>query len=193
MITFLFPSIFIIIIGLMFFSLIILKNKINKLYFFYGIVFSIYTASVISLTMFPFPYQKKLINDVIRENYGETNNLIPFKTILYAFSTPINREGIIHLIGNIFLFIPLGFMLLIFFDKVKVGKVIFIGFLCSLTIETVQFLLGLYIGYNYRSSDIDDVILNTLGSIVGILVFKIFKKSLIKNELLKVIKSLKYD
>lgn len=185
MITFLFPSIFIIIIGLLFFSLMILKNIINKLYFFYGIVFSIYTASVISLTMFPFPYQKELINDVIRENYGKTNNLIPFKTILYAFSTPINREGIIHLIGNIVLFIPLGFMLLIFFDKVKVGKVIFIGFLCRLTIEIMQFLLGLYIGYNYRSSDIDDVFLNTFGCVIGILLFKILKKSLIKNELLQ--------
>ncbi|WP_234125059.1 VanZ family protein [Clostridium hydrogenum] len=40
----------------------------------------------------------------------------------------------------------------------------------SVSIETIQFFVR-YIG-EFRSSDIDDVILNTIGAFIGIVVFK---------------------
>ncbi|WP_214770852.1 VanZ family protein [Exiguobacterium sp. s133] len=185
MVTFLFPSILIIIIGAVFFSIKLKKDKISKLYFFYGIVFSVYIASLISLTLFPFPYQQELINDVIEENYGEVNNFTPFKAFVESFSTPINREALTHLVQNILLFLPLGFILPIFFVRIKKISIVFIGFMVSLTIETLQLLGGLYIGYNYRSFDVDDLILNTLGTAVGVLMFIILSKFLRKADLLE--------
>lgn len=185
MVTFLFPSILIIIIGIVFFGIKLRKNKINKLYFFYGIVFSVYIASLISLTFFPFPYQKELINDVIEENFGEVNNFKPFKAFVESFSTPINREALTHLVQNILLFVPLGFILLIFFEGIKNRKIIFIGFMVSLTIETLQLIAGFYIGYTYRSFDVDDLILNTLGTAVGMLIFKLCNNFLRKADLLE--------
>lgn len=41
----------------------------------------------------------------------------------------------------------------------------------------MQFIIGMLIGYNYRSVDIDDVILNTVGGLISVLVIDyIFKK-----------------
>jgi len=39
-----------------------------------------------------------------------------------------------------------------------------------------RFLLGLLLGYAYRSADIDDLILNTIGTFIGYLLFKIIYK-----------------
>lgn len=58
------------------------------------------------------------------------------------------------------------------------------GFGISLTIELIQFVCGLFIGYNYRSFDVDDLILNTLGTIIGLLLYKLFYGVLKKYELL---------
>ncbi|MBR8644771.1 VanZ family protein [[Brevibacterium] frigoritolerans] len=82
------------------------------------------------------------------------------------------------------LFIPLGFALPILFSKIKIKHIILIGFLTSLTIEVVQAIAGYFIGYNYRSFDIDDLIMNSFGTIIGLLIFKVLFKFLKNNQLL---------
>lgn len=57
------------------------------------------------------------------------------------------------------------------------GIVLF--FVC---IELVQFIIGLLIGYNYRCVDIDDVILNSLGGIIILLVFERIIKRVKKRK-----------
>ena len=49
--------------------------------------------------------------------------------------------------------------------------------LFPLVIESLQFIIGFAIGYNYRSVDIDDFILNALGGYLGILFSKLFFKN----------------
>ena len=49
--------------------------------------------------------------------------------------------------------------------------------LFPLVIELLQFIIGFAIGYNYRSVDIDDFILNALGGYLGILFSKLFFKN----------------
>jgi len=76
----------------------------------------------------------------------------------------IIRAGIPRFIylffGNIVWFVPFGFYLS-FVKKSSVLKAILFGFLLSLFIETTQYILGTGI------SEIDDLILNTFGSLVG--------------------------
>ena len=54
--------------------------------------------------------------------------------------------------------------------------------LFSVCIELVQFIIGLLIGYNYRCVDIDDVILNSLGGIIILLIFERIIKQVKKRK-----------
>ena len=62
------------------------------------------------------------------------------------------------------IFIPFGFIVSLILDSPKVNKPLIITFITSLTIELVQMFIG-------RSFDIDDIILNCIGGIVGWLLF----------------------
>lgn len=87
-------------------------------------------------------------------------NLIPFS----------NEIDLIGYFLNIVLFIPLGFLVqLICKDMNKLKNIFGIGLGFSLLIELSQLL-------NYRATDIDDLILNTIGAIVGFALYKIFNK-----------------
>lgn len=64
------------------------------------------------------------------------------------------------LAGNIVMFMPLGFFPGLLWRKWTWWKALLVGFCTSFTIEFVQFFIG-------RSTDIDDVILNTTGAVLG--------------------------
>ncbi len=66
-----------------------------------------------------------------------------------------------NLLGNIIMFIPLGFYAKYASPKMKIQTLFFMGIACSFCIELAQFALGTGV------SDIDDIILNTLGVILG--------------------------
>jgi glycopeptide antibiotics resistance protein len=76
-----------------------------------------------------------------------------------------------NLFGNILMFIPLGLFLPWLYRK-GFGQVVLIGCSMSASIELIQYL-NMFAGYN-RYVDIDDVILNTLGAIIGYWIFKKF-------------------
>ena len=80
--------------------------------------------------------------------------------------------SILNLIGNISMFIPVGFSLPFCFQKLdSIKKVVFVGIIISLFIEISQLVL-----YE-RSTDIDDLILNTIGVFIGtFFYFLIFNK-----------------
>ena len=72
------------------------------------------------------------------------------------------------MIPNIIIFIPLGIFIPIVFIKLrKVYKTALILFLVTFSIEFFQYFIG-------RLSDIDDIITNLLGGIIGYGIFKVF-------------------
>lgn len=107
--------------------------------------------------------------EVLRQN----SNIIPFKnTIEYITgSDRFNMDIIINnTLGNILIFLPLGIFLPLLFKRYsRFSKVIVASIVISFSIETLQLVLKI------GQFDIDDVILNTLGSILGFLLFKIIK------------------
>ena len=113
-----------------------------------------------------------------------SNNFIPFKEIL-RYSSISNPLFIRNVIGNIILFVPFGFLMSDLINA-KSGKINFIvisilTLITSLSIETIQMYIG-------RSFDIDDILLNYVGSILGYLLFKIINKTFGKaNSILKLI------
>lgn len=86
-------------------------------------------------------------------------NLIPF---VYLFDYPVFKEALLNLIGNTTMFIPLGIIWPIVFRKLDAPwKVISAGVGFSLCIEILQ------LPFYDRVSDIDDLILNSLGYVIG--------------------------
>ena len=89
--------------------------------------------------------------------------LTPFEEI----SRALNRRSywlLFMLLGNIIMFMPLGFFPALLWRRWRWWKSLLAGFCTSASIEFIQFFIG-------RSTDIDDVILNTTGALAGFWVF----------------------
>ena len=114
-------------------------------------------------------------------------NIVPIKETINTFmhSETGMRNSLRNLIGNILVFMPLGFFMPLLFDKFNnLKKVLKVGCLSSLATELSQ----LFVGGNV--CDIDDVIYNTLGALTGFICYKTFetiiKKVNLKNKLDKI-------
>lgn len=114
-------------------------------------------------------------------------NVVPIKETINTFmhSETGMRNSLRNVIGNILVFMPLGFFIPLLFEKFNnLKKVLKVGCLSSLAIELSQ----LFVGSNV--CDIDDVIYNTLGALAGFICYKTFetiiKKVNLKNKLDKI-------
>ena len=120
-------------------------------------VFAIYIMIVLKLTVF-------------RKNvyYPERQlNLTLFLDLIRTF----NKMGpVVFLrlfLGNIGWFVPFGFLLPLCTSKGNMRKTVLLGIAFSLTIEIAQFVL------NKGVAELDDVILNTLGTAAGYYLYRI--------------------
>ena len=103
-------------------------------------------------------------------------NLIPF-----GDSMIVNGKiDVKEIIENIFIFIPLGIYISILKSEWTFTKRAGTSFLTSLLLEVVQFIFAV------GSSDITDLIGNTLGGVIGIGIFYGFSK-LFKDKTIKII------
>lgn len=132
---------------------------------------------VVRFTFFPFSKVngniQPLIFDFVRM-FNFRINLIPFINLL---DYEIKREMLTNIIGNTIMFMPLGVVWPIVFKELNTHKkVIAAGVGCSLIIEILQLLC-----YD-RVTDIDDLILNSLGFIAGYLIYLLVKKSKKNNN-----------
>jgi len=135
-------------------------------------IFVYYLTGVVSFTGVP------SIMDIVYNSYGiitpkglnippDEINLIPFRWI---------SEGVRTYIENMLLFIPLGFMLPCIWKKYKVlWKTALSGITVSLIIELSQL-------FNRRITDIDDLLMNTLGALIGWAIFRLLKVHLSKLQ-----------
>ena len=101
-------------------------------------------------------------------------NLIPF---VHLFDYQIKSEAVLNFVGNTLMFVPVGIVFPVVYKKLDTHiKVIATGIGFSLTIEILQ------LPFYDRVSDIDDLILNSLGYILGYLIYLGVKS--IKNKLI---------
>ena len=104
-------------------------------------------------------------------------NLIPLKSIkLYLTTKDQDVNPLTNLLGNIVGFVPLGFLLPLLFIKLRSFiRTIAIVFSIRLGFETFQLVTDL--GY----FDVDDLLLNTIGGMIGYLAFALVKKMKLLN------------
>lgn len=81
-----------------------------------------------------------------------------------------------NILGNIAVFIPFGMYLQVLLKNKAFIKSLFIVAITTVAIELIQFVFAL------GSADIDDVILNALGGVIGILFYKLLVKLLGNRE-----------
>jgi len=80
------------------------------------------------------------------------------------------RIGSTQVVGNLVMLLPLGIYIPLLFPKLSgFFRVFIICLLVSISIELMQLIT------NVRSTDIDDVILNTSGAVVGYIIYKFLR------------------
>jgi len=95
-------------------------------------------------------------------------NLVPLK---YLLDYLIVGEAVLNTVGNFAMFIPIGMVWPLVFRKLNThGKVIAAGVGLSLCIELLQ------LPFFDRVTDIDDLILNSLGFLMGYGIYLLVKK-----------------
>ena len=138
------------------------------------LVFFIYLLIVIKLIIFKYPWsQMKAIADsweksVILEGL-DTANFTLFKTIRMYIDYSYKLNSFENLVGNIVVFIPFGFL---FPYVIKGGRnflvMLFHAFLLVLGIEVFQLFSA------FGAFDVDDILLNCFGAVIGYLFYLIY-------------------
>lgn len=103
---------------------------------------------------------------------GDRLNLEPFATIERALELGPRSLSFTLLLSNIAAFVPLGILLpMVFRNRWSLAVVVIGAVGLSAAIELGQLAISVWLGFAYRSTDVDDVILNVLGAILGYVSF----------------------
>lgn len=143
---------------------------------FKKIIFWLYIALIIMVVAIKFNGSvQELVYRVDRFKYLKDTenwinyNIIPLKSIKIQLKYMNQTWAALNILANIILFVPYGFLLPFTYKKfnnfIKCISVIFIS---VLIIELFQLITIL------GSFDVDDIILNLMGSIVGFIIYKLF-------------------
>ena len=140
-------------------------------------------AVIIRYVFFP----RELLDGHIQPIVFDAAEAFPFRINLRPFERLFDyyyrRDFIWNVFGNAALFVPTGIILPVLYRSLdSFWKVVLAGAFISLCVEILQLPLA------SRSSDVDDLILNTLGVIAGYLIYTIIK--LLKSILLSAVKNI---
>jgi glycopeptide antibiotics resistance protein len=101
--------------------------------------------------------------------------LTPFKSTWDDMVHYKGNNALVHwvlflgnFIGNILLFVPFAFILMLVFRITNIRTIVVLGFLSSMLIEIVQYTTHLGV------ADVDDVMLNTAGTAIGAYLCRFF-------------------
>ncbi len=106
------------------------------------------------------------------------------KVNLIPFGEPLILNGRIdygEMILNAIIFIPLGIYVGVLFKRLTFGENVFLFFLVSLMFEGLQYVLKI------GAFDITDIITNTVGGVIGLLILKAIEKIFGDSKALKFI------
>lgn len=144
----------------MFYFVYLMRQRKQKrslmFHFFETAIFLVYIYMVFSVTGIGSVWEIGKYGAIIRL---DEINLIPFQP-----------EKITTNVLNLIMFIPFGFLVPFIWSEYRnVGKVLITGALFSFSIELAQL-------FNRRVTDIDDLLMNTLGALVGYIIWYGTKK-----------------
>jgi glycopeptide antibiotics resistance protein len=149
------------------------ENKLIRVLLWTGLLFCLLTLSkYILFKKSPRYYKHYFTHEYKRYTVSDgwkAANLEPFSTIRLFSSRRVSTEySYKNIGGNIIGFIPLGIFLPLLFSFLKrFARLTGVIFLISLLFETTQLVAGIGV------FDVDDLILNTAGGMLGYMLFAI--------------------
>lgn len=133
-----------------------------------------YAAWVVSMTLLPILLGPPGTGVGLEPYWRNSVNLVPFKTVQLYLRSDLGTVAWTNLLGNLLLLVPFGALGPVAWRKLdRFGRILGAGLGISLAIEALQFAkrfvdaLGMT-----RSVDIDDVILNVAGVIIGYVIYR---------------------
>lgn len=107
---------------------------------------------------------------------GNAINIKPFRTIGGFVRNGLGTGFYINIVANVFMFLPLGFLLPFLWSRWRrFYRMLGMSLLIPVVIEFIQLFIG-------RSVDVDDIILNAIGILLGYVFYVIFAKVKKKME-----------
>lgn len=115
-------------------------------------VFCLFLSAILSITGIPAIYGL---------HFNPNINLLPF--------ADLTGNGLQY-IENLLLFVPVGLLLPALFSRFqKRSRCVAFGFFFSLSVEIMQL-------FSFRATDIDDLLMNTLGTLTGFALFTLLRR-----------------
>ena len=149
------------------------KSRIRN--FWLKMLFIIYCLLLITVLFLNNEYRMYVFQNInmLSKEHFEMSNIIPFATIIDYISRLVSNEinasiVIINFATNLLLFAPMGFFIpMLYSDRIKnIKQFAILMIIITLIVEVLQFI-------TFRgSTDIDDIILNTLGAVIVYIIMK---------------------
>ncbi|PEL13499.1 VanZ family protein [Bacillus sp. AFS017336] len=171
---------------LYFINVIFIRKNFTPIRLFHFCTWLFYWLSLIKVVFFPFSYRFKHNPEIFRSDL--LYQFVPFHTIFDS----IKYDLWIQIIGNIALLLPIPLLFVVLKSKnLPFYKNFIFGLTLTISIELIQLLINYSTKYPNKVMDIDDVILNMIGILLGWLISKVYsawyltpKKTLSQNSYL---------
>jgi glycopeptide antibiotics resistance protein len=134
------------------------------------VLLAAYLAVLLWVVLFKLSYD---VVAVVRDYRTRSLNLLPFAGVSWA------HDG--ELISNVVVFLPLGVLLGVVLTRLAWWWKLAVAFLVSVALETTQYVLAI------GTTDITDVITNTLGALVGLVLYDVAARYVAREKLDRVV------
>lgn len=150
-------------------------------------LFTLFCVGVASQTIIPKLEFGMVSVGIVNRNLWGTVNFIPGKVFFDIYRECVVNHYylyfIINFLGNIGLFMPIGFGIPLLWKNISLKKLIIIAAAASLLIEVCQLPQA-------RGTDIDDIWINTLGAVLGYFIYIEARKITVLRSLFQKIKTI---
>ncbi len=135
-----------------------------------------YALAAVDRLFFPLAVDPVLRSDIVA--FGSRVNLVPFRTVGDLLGRESSTKAVRQIGGNIGLLLPLGAVLPVLVPRLRSASALALGALAAtLCIETLQYA-ATRAGMISRAFDVDDLMLNLAGAMLGWLVWKMASRAL---------------
>lgn len=182
-----------VIIYILFLVIFLIKKK-KLFYHVTFILFFVYLHMLFVLLFYPFPITKVGLDSIRRFQQPPYFNVIPFKSIADFVMKAIKEHfelipALRNILGNIIAFIPFGFLLPCLAQSfTKFKKFVWLALILPVGVELTQLIGSLAIQAVWKYADIDDVILNMAGMLLGFLILKLFLRIVEKTAKIDILR-----
>jgi glycopeptide antibiotics resistance protein len=140
-----------------------------------AVALATYALWICSVAFFPLPTRETVASMTPSElDSLRWVNWVPFRELVRTIPRLPASQVVREFGGNLLLFVPFTLFAPVFWRQLRAWRwPLIIGLGGSVAIELIQLGLSALVGYPYRQTDIDDVILNTFSALLGYAVYVI--------------------